>query len=58
MNKTLVSSESEYAAAFARKGGQARARSLSKARLTAIARKAAAARWAGHTAKKGRKEAK
>jgi hypothetical protein len=35
-----------------KKGGPARAKSLSKAELTESARKAAKVRWAGHTPKK------
>jgi len=36
----------EYAQAFARKGGKARAKSLTPEQRKEIARKAAAARWA------------
>jgi hypothetical protein len=40
---------------FARKGGHARARLLSKKLRSRIARHAARTRWAGHKKKKARK---
>ena len=42
---------SEYMAAMGRKGGPARAASLSADRRSAIAKQAAAARWLDHTPK-------
>ena len=39
------STKSSYASEFARKGGKARARKLTAARRTEIARKAVRARW-------------
>lgn len=47
MNRNLTDSDADsYAVQFARKGGLARGKKLSKARLSEIATKAAAARWA------------
>ena len=42
-----------YLQGLAKKGGSARAKALTKAQRQAIAKKAAAARWAGRQSSKG-----
>jgi hypothetical protein len=48
----MENEESKAAAILGRKGGEARAENLSPKERKAIAKKAAAARWAGHKAKR------